>query len=135
MRYSNCELLNWREKGNAKNKQKKHEKVQHTDAAQNTRRKEKGETEKVAEFSFLLKKPVLLDNLKKKLPIWNSTALCNKHFKECYIKRGKRTTQIRERNLVLAQNTMKALYRPAYLPKVIELRQDFWAKFSFLWLL
>ena len=50
-----------------------------------------------------------------------SAEICGKHFKECFIRRCKRTTLICEINPVPAQETMEAQKRRASFPEITEI--------------
>ena len=88
---------------------------------------DKAEKERIATFHFPLNKPELLDKWKKfanmKHDPGKSAVLCEKHFKDYYIKRGKKTTLFWDKNPVPTQQTSEAQKRPACFPEMTELRK------------
>ena len=53
----------------------------------------------------------------------NSSVICEKHFKDIYLKRGKRTTLNWEMNPVPTIHNSEALQRPANFPEIKYLRK------------
>ena len=82
----------------------------------------------VATFHFPVKKPELLNRWTRFVnkPNWTATStsvLCEKHFKEDVIKRGKRTTLNWNLNLIPTIQTTNARKRLSSLPVMSEMRR------------